>query len=71
MCTSELGSVSTLVALGLYWPFAAMRLAAYRIECMSVTSDSPLAAIAAGTRPAAVGATGDSAVDFFGFDVGL
>lgn len=61
----------TVATLGLYWPFASMNLARYRIECMSVESDSPLGAIAAGTRSSAVGAAGEGAADFFGLDLGL
>jgi uncharacterized membrane protein YjgN (DUF898 family) len=61
----------TLLTLGLYWPFAAMRFAKYRIECMHVVADEPFASIAAGTHSRSVGAGGDSAADAFGLDLGL
>jgi uncharacterized membrane protein YjgN (DUF898 family) len=61
----------TLVTLGLYWPFASMRLAKYRIECMGMESGGSLAEIAAGTHASAVGAAGEGAADAFGLDLGL
>ena len=61
----------TLVTCGLYWPFAAVALARYRVECMRVDADVPLAAIAAGTFARGNVAVGDAAADTFGFDLGL
>lgn len=61
----------TLLTLGLYWPFASMRLARYRIECMRIESATPLGVIAADTQSGAVGAMGDGALDTFGLDIGL
>ena len=61
----------TLATLGLYWPFASMRLAKNRIECMRVASETPLGTIAAGTHARSVGATGEGALDAFGLDLGL
>jgi uncharacterized membrane protein YjgN (DUF898 family) len=61
----------SLLTLGLYWPVAAMRLAKYRIESMSVVADEPFASIAAGTHSRSVGAGGEGAVDAFGIDLGL
>jgi uncharacterized membrane protein YjgN (DUF898 family) len=61
----------TVLTLGFYWPFAAIRLARYRVQCMEVRSAQPLDAIACGTAPAATAAAGDGAADFFGLDVGL
>ncbi len=61
----------TLVTCGLYWPFAAIALARYRVECMRVESVVPLAAIAAGTHTRAPIAIGDATADTFGFDLGL
>jgi uncharacterized membrane protein YjgN (DUF898 family) len=61
----------TLVTLGFYWPFASMRFARYRIECMRVESGSRLAEIAAGTHAGAVGAAGEGVADAFGLDLGL
>ncbi len=61
----------TLATCGLYWPFAAVALARYRVECMRVDADAPLATIAAGTFARGNFAVGDAAADTFGFDLGL
>ena len=61
----------TLVTCGVYWPFAAVALARYRVECMRVDADEPLATIAAGTFARGNVAVGDAAADTFGFDLGL
>ncbi len=61
----------TLATLGLYWPFAAVAFARYRIECMRVESDQPLAALAGATIAPPGLAAGDAAVDAFGLDIGL
>lgn len=63
--------VLTLVSAGLYWPWAAVALARYRIECVRVEADLPLSALAAGVQRAAVSAAGVGAADVFGFDIGL
>ncbi|MFY7948657.1 MAG: YjgN family protein [Gemmatimonas sp.] len=63
-------AVLTVLTLGLYWPYAAVRLARYRIECLEVRGDQAppvVAARAAGSHRAA----GDSAADLFGVDIGL
>jgi uncharacterized membrane protein YjgN (DUF898 family) len=60
----------TVLTLGLYWPFAAVALARYRIENMEVIAPAALndtvAAVTARTD-----ATGEGTADFFGLDVGL
>jgi uncharacterized membrane protein YjgN (DUF898 family) len=61
----------TLATLGLYWPYASIRLARYRIECMRVESETPLETIAADTHVSSVGAMGEGALDSFGLDLGL
>ena len=61
----------TLATLGLYWPFAAVALARYRVECMCVDSNTALDELAQGTHAAPGAATGDAAVDAFGLDIGL
>ncbi len=60
----------TLATAGLYWPFASVALARYRVGCMRVSADLPFAVIAAGTH-APSGATGDASADAFGLDIGL
>lgn len=61
----------TLLTAGLYWPWAAVAMARYRVECMHMDADAPWAAIAAGLRGRPVSATGEGAADAFGFDIGL
>jgi uncharacterized membrane protein YjgN (DUF898 family) len=59
------------VTAGLYWPFASVAWARYRIGCMSIVGpQSPDAAVAALDASAAVSAVGEGAADFFGVDVG-
>ncbi len=60
----------TIVTFGLYWPYAAVAIARYRVDCMQVLADAPFASIAAGTR-ASGDAVGDAAADTFGFELGL
>ena len=62
---------ATLLTLGLYWPFAAIAFARYRIECMQVEAPASLDEVSAGVQRRAVDATGDGAADAFGLDIGL
>ena len=61
----------TLATAGLYWPFASVALARYRIECMRAESDEPLVALAESTLRGTQDASGDAAADAFGVDIGL
>ncbi len=61
----------TLVTLGLYWPFAAVAFARYRITGMRMSSIEPLATLRAGTDGPGGTAFGDAALDGFGIDIGL
>lgn len=61
----------TLLTLGLYWPYAAVALARYQVECMTLTAGAPLATLTAGPRAVEASAAGDGAVDLLGWDVGL
>ena len=61
----------TIVTAGLYWPFAAVAFARYRVECMRTESDTPLAMLAQSTSAQPGAATGDAALDAFGLDIGL
>ncbi|WP_423597683.1 YjgN family protein [Roseateles sp. MS654] len=61
----------TLLTLGLYWPFLAVRIARLRIEGMTVLSDEPLDQIVVrALPPRARGALGDGVADAFGLDIG-
>ncbi len=61
----------TLLTAGLYWPFAAVALARYRIECMRAESDAPLGLLAEVTVAGPGTAAGDAATEMFGLDIGL
>lgn len=65
--TNLLGIVLTL---GLFQPFAAVRLARYRIEAMSLLAAAPIDDFVAGQQQA-VGATGEGAADLFDIDIAL
>jgi uncharacterized membrane protein YjgN (DUF898 family) len=61
----------TILTGGLYWPWAAIALARYRIECVRVDSPAPLSILAAGLEGPPVSAAGVGAADAFGIDIGL
>jgi uncharacterized membrane protein YjgN (DUF898 family) len=61
----------TLITAGMYWPWAAVAMARYRIECMRIESSLPLSALATNLEAPAVSATGEAAADAFGIDIGL
>ena len=71
MRIAVLNGGATLLTLGLYWPFAAIALARYRIECMQVVAPTSLDEVGAGVQRRSVDATGDGAADAFGLDIGL
>lgn len=60
----------TLLTIGLYRPFAVVRMARLRLEAVTVHAGPALGAWS-GTVPGAEDATGDFAGDFFGFDIGF
>ncbi len=60
-----------LLTAGLYWPYATIAWARYRIGCMCIVGSESLDAALANLDPGASNATvGAGAVDFFGLDVG-
>ncbi|WP_377159873.1 YjgN family protein [Roseateles sp. UC29_93] len=61
----------TLLTLGLYWPFLAVRIAKMRIEGLVVLSDTPIGELVV-TAPQrrGRGAIGDGAAEAFGLDIG-
>lgn len=60
-----------LLTCGLYWPFAAVAVARYRVQSITVESDAPLAQVRAHAPPAdEQRSVGDGAADFFGLDLG-
>jgi uncharacterized membrane protein YjgN (DUF898 family) len=58
-----------VVTAGLYWPFAAVAIARYRVQSITVESDGPPPEITAHMRGSGT-AVGDAAFDFFGIDLG-
>jgi uncharacterized membrane protein YjgN (DUF898 family) len=61
----------TLVTFGLYWPYAAVALARYRVQSMELRSPLPWSEVAAQVQAQPRSASGDGAADLFGLDVGL
>lgn len=59
-----------VITLGLYMPWAAVRLARYRAESLSLLPAAPLDDFLAGVADDAT-ATGDEAAEIFDFDIGL
>ncbi len=60
-----------VLSLGLYRPFAAIRLAKFRLECVSASGLDSLNNVAAGQGQSRRGALGESAAELFDMDVGL
>jgi uncharacterized membrane protein YjgN (DUF898 family) len=63
--------ILTLITVGIYWPWAAVAIARYRLECMTVEASATVETVAAGSLSAERSATGEGAVDLFGWDIGL
>jgi uncharacterized membrane protein YjgN (DUF898 family) len=60
-----------ILSLGLYRPFAAIRLAKFRLECVSASGLDSLDTVAVGAAQSRRGALGESAAELFEMDVGL
>jgi uncharacterized membrane protein YjgN (DUF898 family) len=60
-----------LFTLGLYWPFAKVRLARLKLEAISVEVDGDVDEWVANASTTGQGVLGDAAGDFFGIDLGL
>lgn len=61
----------TILTAGLYWPFAAVALARYRITNMRMSTVAPLESVDAGADIRHRSAIGYEAADSFGLDIGL
>jgi uncharacterized membrane protein YjgN (DUF898 family) len=61
----------TVLTLGLYWPFASVAIARYRVESLAALSPQPFGdhQFQAGTHTDS-SALGDASADFFGLDIG-
>jgi len=59
----------TLLTLGLFRPFAVVRIYRYRLAHVSLHVAGDLEARASAMAPARSGATGDGAADFLGIDL--
>ncbi|AOS79903.1 MULTISPECIES: YjgN family protein [Hydrogenophaga] len=60
-----------IVTLGLYWPFAQVRLTRVRLEAMALQVKGSVNDWLANAQQRDVGPLGDAAGDFFGIDLGL
>lgn len=61
----------TIVTLGLYRPFAAVKVAKYRVESMAIVGAEHLGTFHRGSSATTGGATGDAAAPLFDLDIGL
>lgn len=60
-----------LLSAGLYWPFAAVALARYRVESITLRAPSPLDSLVFQAAPVVrVGTLGEGSTDGFGLDLG-
>lgn len=62
-------TVLTLLTLGLYRPFAVVRLYRYRLAHVTLEVGGGIEAALAAAQPRQLGAAGDGAADFFGIDI--
>ncbi|WP_454752384.1 YjgN family protein [Cupriavidus necator] len=62
--------IAIVLTLGLYLPFARVRAARYRLECVTMLAAGPLDSFVAGEAEQ-VGALGDAAVDWYDIDIAL
>lgn len=68
---NALNWVLIIVTLGLYWPFAQVRLTRVRLEAMALQVKGSVNDWLANAQQRDVGPLGDAAGDFFGIDLGL
>jgi uncharacterized membrane protein YjgN (DUF898 family) len=59
----------TVLTLGLYRPFAVVRVYRYRLACLSLQVHEDFESISAGSRRVRPGAAGDGAADLLGLDL--
>ena len=67
---SALNWLLTLVTLGLYWPFAAVRMARLRLEAITVEIEGDVGAWVSQVKPGSSGVLADASGDYFGLDMG-
>ena len=61
----------TILTAGLYWPFAAVAIAKYRVESMVLVSATPLdSLVVTSDFGLKASAAGDASADLFGLDIG-
>lgn len=63
-------TVMVMITLGLFMPWAAVRLARYRAECMSLLLTDSLDAVVADVEQG-IGAVGEESAELFDIDIGL
>jgi uncharacterized membrane protein YjgN (DUF898 family) len=69
MKLQSVNAVLTLLTLGLYRPFAVVRVYRYRLAHLTLHVDGDFAQLVDTTGPAQPGAAGDGAADFLGVDL--
>ena len=68
---SALNWLLTIVTLGLYWPFAAVRMARLRLEAITVEIDGDVGTWVSEVASGSAGVLADASGDYFGLDMGL
>lgn len=68
---SALNWLFIVLTLGLYWPFAAVRMARMRLEAITVDIEGDVVSWVSQVPPGSAGVLADASGDFFGLDMGL
>lgn len=68
---SALNWLLIVLTLGLYWPFAAVRMVRMQLEAITVDVDGGVDAWTSQVIPGASGVLGDASGDYWGMDMGL
>ena len=68
---SALNWLLIVVTLGLYWPFAAVRMARMRLEAITVDIEGDIGGWVSQVKPGSSGLLADATGDYFGMDMGL
>ena len=69
--TQFVNSIVTAITLGLMYPWAAMRMYQFHLDCLQVISAGNIDQFVAGAEPPPGSAVGDAATDFLDIDLGF
>ena len=68
---SALNWLLIVLTLGLYWPFAVVRMARLRLEAITVNIEGDIGTWVSEVQPGSSGVLADASGDYFGMDLGL